>query len=110
MAALAGVLLIAHGLVHLAVWLPEPKEDAPFDPRRSWMTGVGEPLIRALAITACVLFVPAGVLVLAGAGLGAALAIAGAAVSLVLVALTFDLWFVGAAAIDIAIIAIALSG
>jgi hypothetical protein len=40
MSVLGGLFLIAHGLVHLAVWLPEPK-DAPFDPGHSWLLGEG---------------------------------------------------------------------
>ncbi len=109
MTALAGLFLIAHGLVHLAIWLQQPSDDAPFDPRRSWWPGASERLIRALAVIACALFVPAGALVLAGAGLGAALAVAGAAVSLLLVTLTFHPWFAGAVVVDIAIAVIALT-
>lgn len=33
--------LVAHGLVHLAIWLmPKPADDkAPFDPDHSWLVG-----------------------------------------------------------------------
>jgi hypothetical protein len=105
---LAGIFLIAHGLVHLAVWLPEPKEDAPFDPGRSWLLGESRWLTRALATMACALLVLAGGLVVAGAGLGSGLAVAGAGVSLVLVLLSFHPWLLGAVAIDVAIVVVAL--
>jgi hypothetical protein len=106
---LAGLFLVAHGLVHLAVWLPEPKEDAPFDPGHSWLLGAARGLTGALAIAACVLLAVAGVLVLAGAGAGSALAVAGAAISLALVLLSFHPWLLGAVAIDVAIAIVAIA-
>ena len=108
MEVLAGLFLIAHGLVHLAVWLSPPQDDAPFDARHSWLRGDRPGLVRTMAATACVLFVIAGPLVIAGAGLGAALAVAAAVLSLVLVTLTFNRWFVFAIAINVAIVVIAL--
>lgn len=30
---------IAHGAIHLAMWIPQPKADAPFDAGRSWLIG-----------------------------------------------------------------------
>jgi hypothetical protein len=89
--------------------MPEPKDDAPFDPHRSWLLGEAGQLMRALAVAACVVLVVAGVLVIAGAGLGAALAVAGAAVSLALVLLVFHPWLLGAVAIDVAIAVVALT-
>ena len=109
MTALAGLFLIAHGLVHLAIWLPEPKADAPFDPLHSWLFRDGDRPVRALAVSACVMLVAAGVLVLTGAGLGAGLAVAGAALSLVLVVATFHPWLLGAVAINTAIVAVGLT-
>jgi hypothetical protein len=49
------------------------------------------------------------VLVLAGAQAGAALAVVGAVVSLTLVLLTFHPWLLGAVAIDVAIVVVALT-
>ncbi|MBD0283603.1 MAG: hypothetical protein ICV69_15635 [Thermoleophilaceae bacterium] len=46
MSVLAGLFLIAHGLVHLAVWFPEPKDDAPFDARNLWLLGEAVALTR----------------------------------------------------------------
>lgn len=109
MSALAGLFLIAHGLVHIAVWLATPAPDAPFDPHRSWLLGDCAAQSRALAILACLLLVAAGALVLLGAGLGPPVAVAGAASSLVLVLLTFHPWFIAAVAINVAIIVVALA-
>jgi hypothetical protein len=106
---LAGLFLIAHALVHLAVWLPSPGQDAPFDPRRSWLLGDAAGAARTLALAACSLLVGSGVLVLAGAQAGAALAVVGAVVSLTLVLLTFHPWLLGAVAIDVAIVVLALT-
>jgi hypothetical protein len=61
-----------------------------------------------MAILACLLFVVAGIGVLAGAEISAVLAIAAAVISLLLVLLTFNRWFAMAIAINVAIIAVAL--
>ena len=98
---------MAHKLVHLAIWLPAPKQDAPFDPGYSWLFGAVRRPARALAVAAGALFALAGVLVLAEGG--AALAVTGAAVSLALVLLTFHPWLLGAVAIDVAVTVVALT-
>lgn len=103
----AGLFLIAHGLIHLAIWLPDPKDDAPFDPRRSWLVGESPTVVQPLAITAAGLLVAAGILVLSGAGPGAPIAAAGAGGSLTLVLLTFHPWFLAAIAINVAILVVA---
>jgi hypothetical protein len=51
----------------------------------------------------------AGALVLLGAGVAAVLAVVGAGVSLALVLLTFNLWLLGAFAIDAGIVIVALT-
>jgi len=101
--------LVAHGLLHLAIWLPEPKEDAPFDPGHSWLLGAVRQPARGLAVAAGALLAFAGELVLAGADAGGALVVAGAAVSLALVVLTFHPWLLAAVAIDVAIAVVALT-
>ena len=108
MSVLAGLFLIAHGLLHLAVWVAPAPPDATFDARRSWLIGDAPALTRGLAVAACVLFAVAGVLVLVGAGAAATVAVIGAAVSLGLVGLTFHPWFSFAVAINVAIIVVAL--
>ena len=108
MSTLVGLFLIAHGLVHIAVWVAPQPPDAPFDSHRSWLFGHFGAASRALAIVACALLVVAGALVLSGAELGPPLAIAGAGVSLALTVATFHLWFIAAVAINVAIIVVAL--
>ena len=46
--------LIAHGLVHLAIWLlPRPSDqEAPFDPDHSWLLGDQQTVAALLAVTA----------------------------------------------------------
>jgi hypothetical protein len=107
MIALAGVFLIAHGLVHGAVWLAPHPQDTPFDPCKSWLLGPIGPLARALAGAAGLGFVVVGTVTLADGG-AAAGAAAAALVSLLLVALTFNRWLSGAVAINVAIAVIAL--
>ena len=109
MSLLAGLFLVAHGLVHLAIWLPGPRADAPFDPHHSRLLGDVRGPARALAIAACALLATAGVLVASAVDGGGGAAVVGAALSLVLVALTFQPWILGAVAIDVAIVAIALT-
>lgn len=109
MSVLGGLFLVAHGLVHLAIWLPAPKEDAPFDPGHSWLLGAVRRPAGGLAVAAGALFALAGVLVLAGEDAGAALAVAGAVVSLALVLMTFHPWLMGAVVIDVAIAVVALT-
>ena len=109
MNSLPGILLVAHALVHLAIWLPQPRDGAPFDPGRSWLLGDARRLARHLSVAAATLLAGAGVLLLAGAGLGSGVAIAGASVSLVLVLVTFNAWLLGAVALDVAIVAVAVA-
>ena len=108
MSVLGGLFLVAHGLVHLAIWLPAPRQDAPFDPGSSWLFGAVRRPARALAVAAGALFALAGVLA-RRSGRGAALAVTGAAVSFALVLLTFHPWLLGALAIDVAIAVVALT-
>jgi hypothetical protein len=109
MTVLAGVFLVAHGLVHIAVWLAPQPPNAPFDSHRSWLPGDAETTSRSLAVAASLLFVVAGILVLTGAASGASVAVGAASVSLVLVFLIFHPWFVAAIAINVAIVVIALA-
>jgi hypothetical protein len=88
--------LIAHGLVHLAVWaMPKPKDQrAPFDPATSWLFGRDQ---RTLALTLA--FGAAAVLVAAGLGLWVhadwwrPVAVTGLAISFLLMVVYFNPWF-----------------
>src|SRR5690242_14774274 len=101
---LLGLLVVAHGLVHLAVWIPAPSDDAPMQTARSWLLGDVRPLAVGLAVTAAVLLTAGGIAVLAGAGWWAWLVIVGSATSVLLIALTFTPWWLFGLAIDAALL------
>ena len=106
-----GGFLIAHGLIHPAVWsTPKPTDDkAPFNPSHSWLLGNVRGLASALAITVAVLYVIAGIGVFVEASWWQALTVATSVVSLALMLLTFNPWLLAGIAIDAAlIVAVAL--
>lgn len=114
MEILAGLFLIVHGLVHLAVWLPDYNSDtSPFDARRSWaLAAIGLGSARramavGVAVACAVSFAVAGAGVLAGAGWAAGLAMATASLSLLLSGIWFHPWLLFNMGINVAIIAVA---
>jgi hypothetical protein len=111
---LAGLFLIAHGLIHAAIWCtPFDPAKAPFDPRRSWLAirlGLGGParsLSVILALAATVLFLISGAGVLGGAAWAVAPAVTGAVISLLLTVLVFHRWLLLNLLINAAIIGVA---
>jgi hypothetical protein len=116
---LAG-FLVAHGLVHLAVWMPHPapepgKPAPPFAPDHSaLLTVVAVPAVRArrlsesLAVATAAALVLAGVAVAFGVGEAVPLAVAGASLGLVLKALFFNPWLTLGVALDLLVLAMAL--
>ena len=104
---LAGLFLIAHGLVHLAIWLPRPDAKAPFDVGRSPFAGnVRRPAV-ALAVAAAVVLGVGGLGVLVDAPWWIPVTVAGAGISAALL-LTFNLWWLIGLGINAAIIVLAL--
>lgn len=115
------LLLVAHGLVHLAVYLtPAPAgangKPPPFDPSHSWALTASHvahdtevAVARALAVTAALGFVVAGIGVAFGAAWAAGFAVAAAAFGLVLKGLYFNPWLSVGVLIDCAVIAVAVS-
>jgi hypothetical protein len=100
--------LIAPGLIHVAIGIPAPRAEAPFDSGRSWLFGTrAESRGRSRPRRCSTRRLPA-ILVLLGAGAGAGLAVAGAMASLRFVLLTFQPWLLGAVAIDVVIPVVAL--
>ena len=99
--------LIAHGLIHSAIWtVPKQKDQkAPFDPGHSWLLGDRRSVALIVALVAGVLFVSAGVGLWAHADWWRPVAVAGAGVSLVLIALYFSAWLILAVALDVGLIA-----
>jgi hypothetical protein len=100
--------LIAHGLIHVAMWVlvpkPAPGREAPFDAAYSWLLGDR----RALA--ASVAAVTAAILVVAGLGLWAhadwwrAAAVIGLAASFLLMIVYFTPWFIFIEGINAALV------
>ena len=87
--------LIAHGLVHLAIWLvPKPAAGkAPFDVTHSWLLGDLRPLAVFLALVAAALLVGGGVGLWAHAEWWRGVAVVGLAVSFGLMVLYFNPWY-----------------
>ena len=89
--------LVAHGLVHLVmwVWVPKPQtgKEPPFDASYSWLLG------NQKGVAATVALVTAAILVASGLGLWAhadwwrAAAVVGLAVSFGLMVVYFTPWF-----------------
>jgi len=98
--------LIAHGLVHLAIWLmPRPAEEkAPFDPDHSWLLGNQKTVAVVLAVMAAVLLLAGGLGLWAHAGLWRGVAAIGLAISLGLMVVYFNPWYLFIGAINAALI------
>lgn len=100
-----GLFLIAHGLIHVAVYVPPAADDAPFDPVRSWLF---RRRLRHLAVTlaaiTALIFVVAGIGILAHQDWWQAASVAGASASLALLALFFHPWLGFGVAINVAVI------
>jgi hypothetical protein len=89
--------LVAHGLVHLAMWVlvpkPHPGKEAPFDPSHSWLLG------NQKALASTVAFAVAAILIVAGIGLWAhadwwrVVAAVGLGISFALMVVYFTPWF-----------------
>jgi hypothetical protein len=105
---LIGGFLVAHGLVHLAVWTtPRPSGEAaaPFDPSNSWLIGSSKGLAMVLAIVAAVVLVTGGVSLFAEAEVWRSLTVVGLGLSLVLNVLYFNPWFGFISAVNAAFLA-----
>ena len=108
-----GVLLIAHGLVHLLWFAPNDDSRWPFRLDRSWLMSEGTRKPVAVALVALIVagFSLLGFAVWGAPGLVSiwpGLAIAAAAVSLAALVLYWDRQLVLGAVIDVAIIVVAL--
>ena len=112
--------LIAHGLVHLAIWLPHPdpaETAAPFAPDHSGLlVAVSVPqhttrfLARALAVGTAVAYLFAGPGVAVGAGWAPVTAAAAAILGLLLKLVYFNPWLLLGIALDGAVLSAALGG
>jgi hypothetical protein len=93
---LIGGFLIAHGLVHIAVWAtPRTQKiqaETPFDPSHSWLIGTARGFAAPMAVVVAVILVAAGIALFAHASLWRPLAVAGLGASLFLYVLYFNPW------------------
>ena len=105
---IAGLFLIAHGLVHLAIWLPKPDQKAPFDVGHSPFAGNVRRPASALAIAAAVILVLGGLGLIGDAPWWIPVTVTGAVVSAALLLLTFNRWWLIGLGINAAIIVLAL--
>ncbi len=111
-----GVFLIAHGLIHAAIWLPQVASrsapasgTAPFDPGYSWLfSGVSEDASRwlaaLLAIVAAALCISGAVGLFTHLEWWRAVTVAASVSSLALFALYFNPWLSLAVLIDVALV------
>ena len=86
--------LIAHGGIHLAIWLSPINQDAAFDPSRSWLVGSQRGLAVALAVAAAAFLLVGGVGLWMEGSWWRAIAVTGLAASSLLMALFFHPWFI----------------
>ena len=108
---LIGFFVLAHGLVTVAVWLPNPatvEPAPPMDTSHSWLIGEARGLSLLLAAVAGTLIVIAGIAFLAGAAWWPSAAFAAGAVSLTLFFLFFTPWWLAAIAISSALVIAAI--
>jgi hypothetical protein len=96
---LFGVLLLAHGAVHIGVYAPPAGEDEPWDRDHSWLLsqlslrkGAARQFTIWLASAVTVLFAVTAVALFADQGWWREVAVVSAALSLLLLALFFNFW------------------
>jgi hypothetical protein len=104
---LAGLFLVAHGLVHVAIWSAPRSEDAPFDASHSPLFGDVRVVAAVGAVVAGAAFVVSGIAYLTAQDWWAAWALAAAGISLVLLVVTFTPWWLLAMLIDVGIAVLA---
>jgi hypothetical protein len=98
-----GLFLIAHGLVHLAIWLAPSTKNAPFDVHHSPLFGDVGILATLLGVAAGTVFVISGIGYLTGQAWWAVTAVIGAGMSTGLMLLTFTPWWIIGIAINMII-------
>jgi len=117
--ALIVVFLVAHGLVHLAIWLPKPDEEKPqpFVPSHSAVLSLADvgrstaqTVSMALAAVAAGAFVVAGIGVAQAAPWTAAVAVAASLTGLALKVLYYHPWLRIGIVLDALVLSAALAG
>jgi hypothetical protein len=105
---IAGLFLVAHGLIHLAIWLPKADPKAPFDAGHSPFAGNVRHTAAAMAVAAAVVLAAGGLGLIGGASWWQPATITGAALSTALLLLTFNKWWLIALGINAAIIVLSV--
>ena len=97
--------LIAHGLVHVAIWTPRyDPETAAFDASHSWLLGDRRTLAQIFAFSAAAILVLAGIALWAHGEWWRPIAIIGLGVSTVLLLLYFIPWYLPILTVNVALI------
>jgi len=114
------VFLILHGLLHPAIWIPQPKPEGPPPPfvpdESAVLTAAAVPrttvhhLAVTLSIICAVAYVSAGVAVAIDLAVAVPLAIAAAVVGLTLKLVYFHPWLIFGVLLDGAVLSAALTG
>lgn len=113
MRTVVGLLLIAHGLVHLMYLMPRPEDDQsyPFVPETRWsakLVGLGPSTAKmiavCLAVAVAVVLLVSGIALFADADIWKAAAATGSLLSLALLLLFFHPWLTIGIAVDVAIL------
>jgi hypothetical protein len=89
--------LVAHGLVHLVMWVlvpkPEAGKEAPFDASYSWLLGSQKGVAAMVALATAAILIVAGIGLWAQADWWRAAAVVGLAASFGLMVVYFNPWF-----------------
>ena len=95
-----GLFLVAHGLVHVAVWAAPVAKDQPFDPHHSWaLEGAGvstatvDSAARVMSIVSAVAFVVGGIALLAGVEVWRPITVVASVLGLAMAVVWFHPWF-----------------
>ena len=102
-----GLVLLGHGLIHVAIYAPPTAADAPFDAGHSWLASgarQARPLLLTLAYASAATLTVAGIGLFAQQNWWQVAAIAGAALSLLLLILFFNPWITVGVAINVTVI------
>jgi len=108
---LIGAFVVAHGLVTIAIWSPNPqsvKTAPPMDTSHSWLLGNSRGVALALAITAGLLVAVAGIAFLVRADWWPMAALMSGCLSLLLFALFFTPWWAAGIVISSGLVIAAL--
>jgi hypothetical protein len=106
-----GWFVVAHGLLTIVIWSPNPRTlatEAPMDTSHSWLLGDARAISLTLAIAAGLLMAAAGVGFLTDQAWWSTAGLVGGGMSLVLFGLFFTPWWAAGIAISIALVVAAV--